>query len=119
VLLVAVLACVFASCAHAQTPDSTDTVKRAPAAQGLWLPRSEEGSLFREDRYQHATLSASLVLGATSAGVRDGPAAAGVLACGALKEWLDSKRGSGASRLDLVADVIGVAAGLWISRTTR
>lgn len=119
-LLVALLL-LFPVAARSQTasPDSTDVVPLSPAARGLWLPRAEEGSLFREDRFQHATLSASLVIGATSAGAKDAPAAAGALACGALKEWLDHRRGSGASRLDLVADVIGVAAGLLIVRTTR
>jgi uncharacterized protein YfiM (DUF2279 family) len=114
-----VLASVTTASAQTATPDSSGAAPPAPAARSLWLPTAEEGSIFREDRFQHATLSASLVIGATSAGAHDGPAAAGVLACAALKEWLDYRHGTGASRLDLVADVIGVAAGLLIVRTTR
>jgi len=101
------------------TPDSSDVSKLAPAARSLWLPRAEEGSIFREDRWQHASLSASLVMGASAAGASDGAAAGSVVALGILKEYLDSRRGSGASRLDLVTDVVGVGLGLLIVRITR
>lgn len=110
-----------ASLAHAQsaTPDSIRTDEPALANHSFWLARAQEGSLLREDRFQHATLSASLVIGASCAGAKDGQAAGTVLSVGVLKEIFDWRRGSGASRLDLLADVLGVGLGLLIVNTTR
>jgi uncharacterized protein YfiM (DUF2279 family) len=75
--------------------------------------------LWREDRFEHASLAASLVVAGGSAGLDDAPAAGGVLALGLCKEWIDSRRGTHASRLDLVADVLGIGLGLLVLRATR
>ena len=109
------------SLAHAQsaTPDSSRADEPALANHTFLLPHAQEGSLLRDDRFQHATLSASLVIGASCAGAKDGQAAGAVLSVGVLKEIFDWRRGSGASRLDLLADVLGVGLGLLIVNTTR
>jgi uncharacterized protein YfiM (DUF2279 family) len=59
------------------------------------------------------------VLGAHAAGAGDAGAAAPVLALGVGKELLDSGGAGRASRVDLVFDVLGVAAGLLLARLTR
>ena len=54
-----------------------------------------------------------------SAGLDDAPAAGGVMALGLWKEWMDHRRGGQASRLDLVADVVGIGLGLLVLRAVR
>lgn len=78
----------------------------------FWIPAAEDGPLWRPDRLQHFSLSATLVLGASAAGARDSESAAAALSLGMVKEWIDARHGRGASRGDLLADVLGTAAGL-------
>jgi uncharacterized protein YfiM (DUF2279 family) len=86
---------------HAQEADSL------AARSGFWLERSAEGAWTRSDHLQHASLSLTIGLGAGMA-TGEPAAAASALALGVAKEIFDSRR-AGASRRDLVADLIGTA----------
>jgi hypothetical protein len=73
----------------------------------FWLPADQEGPWLRADRLQHVGLSFTLGLG-TGLAFEEPLAALPVLGLGVAKEFLDA-RADGASRRDLVADVVGVA----------
>jgi len=118
-----------AAVAHAQetparplpspAPDSSRVALPPPASRAIWYSPAEDGTLWREDRFEHASLAASLVVAGGSAGLDDAPAAGGVMALGLWKEWMDHRRGGQASRLDLVADVVGIGLGLLVLRAVR
>jgi hypothetical protein len=120
---------LLGTAAHAQdTParplpapaaDSSRVELPPPASRAFWYSPAADGSLLREDRFEHASLAASLVVAGGSAGLDDAPTAGGVLALGLWKEWMDHKRGGQASRLDLVADVVGIGLGLLVLRAVR
>src|SRR5262249_15634611 len=74
---------------------------------GFWLDPAQEGAWLRSDHLQHTSLSFTIGLGAGLA-TGEPAVAASALALGIAKEVFDSRR-AGASKRDLVADLVGTA----------
>jgi len=120
VLAGALLAGALLACAAARAEPAPDPAAPTPApapASRLLLPSAEEGPWLRSDRALH--FAASLALSASwRIEGRDRAAAIGLsLGAGVAKEIYDAalkprRLGRGASRKDLVADLLGAAAGV-------
>ena len=96
----------------APSTDSSGVGGVAPPSSSIWIPAAEEGRVWRADRLQHASASATLVVGAAALGAGDTEAAVLAASIGILKEVGDAAAGGGMSRLDLLADVVGIGLGL-------
>ncbi len=90
-------------------------------AERFFLPREREGGWLASDRPLHAAASAALAASFRVRGDREERAAALTIGIGVAKEVYDAtlkphRSGRGASRKDLVADLLGTAAGLLLFR---
>jgi uncharacterized protein YfiM (DUF2279 family) len=95
----------------AQVPaDTAASSVRPSSLPPLHVPPPVEGRFLRADRLQHAGLSMALTTGLATAGADRRAAALCALTAGVAKELYDA-RGGGASRLDLLADALGVGLG--------
>jgi uncharacterized protein YfiM (DUF2279 family) len=100
--------------------DSSFAAGAAPGSKPAMAgAEAVEGAFWRSDRLRHFSLSASLALGASMAGASDAESAGFSLSVGLLKEMIDARRGGHASKLDLVADALGVGCGLLLWRALR
>lgn len=89
----------------------------AAAAEPLFLPRDQEGAWLRADRQVHFAGSLAISASLRVQGSSKEEALVGTFAIGIAKEIYDAtlkpkRLGRGASRRDLVADLLGAAAGV-------
>jgi hypothetical protein len=112
---------VWYSAAAASSPeaDSSRAGQQTPPSSTLWVAGAQEGPLWRADRLQHLTLSATLVVGAGALGAGDLEAALLAAGLGLAKEAADAAGGQGISRLDLLADLVGIGVGLLVLSAAR
>jgi uncharacterized protein YfiM (DUF2279 family) len=90
-------------------------------ADPLLLPREREGSWLASDKTLHFAGSAALALSAQVEGRRECAALGFAVGIGVAKELYDAtlkprRAGRGASRKDLVVDLLGAAAGIALFR---
>jgi len=96
-------------------------VPRATRAEPFLLPLEREGSWTASDKTLHFAGSAALALSARAAGRREEASIGIAFGFGILKEAYDGtlkpvRAGRGASRKDLVVDLLGAAAGVFLFR---
>lgn len=89
----------------------------APAPAGLFLPPEQEGPWLRADRELHFAASLAMAVSWRVEGRDRGTALALSFGAGIAKEGYDAalkpgRLGRGMSRKDLVADLLGAAAGV-------
>jgi uncharacterized protein YfiM (DUF2279 family) len=89
----------------------------AASAESFFLPREQEGAWLRADRQVHFAGSLAISASLRVQGSSKEEALVGTFAIGIAKEIYDAtlkpkRLGRGASRRDLVADILGAAAGV-------